>query len=142
MFRNPFSGMVEFKLNNLVKVYAVLLLRKRPMHGYELIKSLGSVLLREVSASHVYPFLKLLQSKRMIVLSESGSRYRKQYRLTKAGERFANGLIESFAELIEAGVGRSVRSCAHCRCRVVAGWHQERVGGKVRVFFCRRGGFA
>ena len=130
--------MVEFKLNNLVKVYAVLLLRKRPMHGYELIKSLGSVLLREVSASHVYPFLKLLQSKRMIVLSESGSRDRKQYRLTKAGERFANGLIESFAELIEVGVGRRVRSCAHCRCGVVSGWHQEKIGGKICIFCCRR----
>ena len=130
--------MSQIKVTNLVKVYAMLLLKKRPMHGYELIKELEAYMLREISAGHIYPFLKTLQKNKLITLKETGKRERRQYKLTKAGERFAQGLIDKFAELVELTITQNIKTCVHCRCKIVEGWHKEKIKGKALIFCCSR----
>ena len=130
--------MANVKITNLVKVYTVLLLKKRPMHGYELIKELESHMLKDISASHVYPFLKVLQNNNLITLKEAGKREKKQYELTKTGEKFAQGLINRFAELVEININTKVKTCAHCGCKLVEGWHKEKIKGKLLIFCCSR----
>ncbi len=118
--------MGEVKVTNLVKLYAMLLLRKRPMHGYELIRELEGCLSRDVSASQVYPFLNVLQKNMLIRLRKSGKRDKKQYGLTAEGFRFSQNLINRFAELVETRVNPKAVACAHCGCKIAEGGHKER----------------
>src|SRR3989344_1511844 len=53
--------MEEVKVTNLIKFCTVILLNKEPKHGYEIIKELKSQFGKEISASHVYPFLSTLE---------------------------------------------------------------------------------
>lgn len=130
--------MAPVKITNLVKVYALLLLKKRPMHGYEIIKELEAYMLRAISAAHVYPFLRMLQKSKLISLKESGKREKKQYELTKAGNQFAQELIDKFAELVELSITHNIKTCAHCHCKIIEGWHKEKMKGKVLIFCCSR----
>ena len=130
--------MAEVKVTNMVKVCTVLLLKKQPMHGYELMKSLRETLLKDISASHVYPFLKVLQKNRLVAVSATGKRERTEYKLTASGQKFAQQLIDRFAELIEASISAKIRVCAHCGCKLVAGWHTEKIKGKTVTFCCER----
>lgn len=118
--------MGEVKVTNLVKLYTLLLLRKRPMHGYELIRELEGCLSRRISASQVYPFLNVLEKNRLIRLRKSGKRDKKQYELTAEGSRFSQTLINRFAELVEIRVGKKVTACAHCGCKIAEGGYKER----------------
>jgi DNA-binding PadR family transcriptional regulator len=130
--------MAELKVTSLIKSYTLLLLKRRPMHGYELIKELEDCTEGNISASHVYPFLKVLQKKRLVAVSATGKRERKEYKLTASGQRFAQRLIDRFAELIESSISARVRACAHCGCKLVGGWHTKRIKGVNMTFCCVR----
>lgn len=130
--------MAGVKLNSLVKVYSVLLLRKRPMHGYELLKLISAIVGRRVSAGNVYPFLNVLRRNRLIALSSSGKRDRKEYRLTASGLKVARGIENGFAELVDVSFSGKVRVCAHCSCKLVSGWGKKLVNGEELIFCCRR----
>lgn len=125
--------MGEVKVTNLVKLYTMLLLRKRPMHGYELIRELEGCMSRDISASHVYPFLKVLQKNRLIRLKKAGKRDKKQYELTGEGSKFSQNLINRFAELVETRVGKKVTACSHCGCKIAEGGYKE----KSLTFCCK-----
>jgi DNA-binding PadR family transcriptional regulator len=126
--------MAVVKITNLVKVYTLMLLRKRPMHGYELIKSLESILLKEVSPSHIYPFLKLLQKHKLIVLTAEGNRERKEYGLTAKGNKFSQDLINRFAQLVELSISPTITICTHCGCKLAeAGYKKKQLS-----FCCKR----
>ncbi len=129
--------MGEVKVTNLVKLYTLLLLKKKPMHGYELIGELEECMSRKISASHVYPFLKVLQKNRLIRLKNSGKRDRKQYELTREGSSLSQNLISRFAELVQVRVARNVQACAHCGCKIADGGHREKMKGKMLMFCCR-----
>ncbi len=129
--------MGEVKVTNLVKLYAMLLLRKRPMHGYELIRELEGCMSRKISASHVYPFLKVLQRNGLIRLKKSGKRDKKQYELTGEGAEFSQSLINRFVELVNVRVAPNSIACAHCGCKIAAGGHKEKVKRKMLVFCCK-----
>jgi DNA-binding PadR family transcriptional regulator len=129
--------MEEVKVTNLVKVYTLLLLKKKPMHGYELIKELEDCMIKNISASHVYPFLKILQKNKLIKLKEAGKREKKQYSLTIKGGKFAQELIDRFAQLVEISVTPNIKACAHCGCRIASGGHIEKFRGKLLIFCCR-----
>ncbi len=130
--------MGKVKVTNLVKFYTLLLLRKRPMHGYELIQELKGCMSRDISASHVYPFLKVLQKNRLIRLKKSGKRDKKQYELTGEGSRFSQSLISRFAELVNIRVTPNVIACANCGCKMAEGGHREKIRGKSLIFCCAR----
>ncbi|MBS3132815.1 PadR family transcriptional regulator [Candidatus Woesearchaeota archaeon] len=130
--------MEEIKVTNLVKFYTLLLLKRRPMHGYELIKELERCMTKNISASHVYPFLKTLQKNMLIALKESGKRKKKQYKLTKEGEKLAHKLINRFTEMVEISINPRIRACAHCGCKIASGGHRERIKNVLLTFCCSR----
>ncbi len=125
--------MGEVKVTNLVKLYTLLLLKRKPMHGYELIRKLEGCLSRKISASHVYPFLKVLQKNRLIKLKRAGKRDKKQYELTGEGSRFSQNLINRFATLVDIRVTPNVIACANCGCKIASGGYK----GKSSVFCCK-----
>ena len=127
--------MSEVKVTNIIKFYTILLLYKKPMHGYELIKKLKECAFQNISASHVYPFLKLLKKNKLIALKDSGKREKKQYNLTKDGKKFANEMINRFSVMIDTTIKKKVKKCAHCSCKVYEGGYKTIIKKK-QLYFC------
>ncbi len=123
------------KITNLIKFYTLLLLYKKPMHGYELIKQLEICTGKKISASHVYPFLETLKKNKIIELKEKGTREKKAYNLTKDGRIFTKKLIDKFANLIE--FDRKIKICISCGCKLIDGEYKEKIGSKVLYFCCK-----
>ena len=118
--------MKTVKITNIIKLYTLLLLTKKPMHGYELIKELEICTTQKVSTSHVYPFLKILKKNKFIMIVESGKREKKQYTLTKEGKQFTDEMIDKFSIMINSSIQKKVKQCAHCDCKIYEGGYKEK----------------
>ena len=128
--------MVKLKITNLIKLYTVLLLIKKEMHGYDLIKELQKCTEQKISASHVYPFLQELEKNSLISQSNSGKRSKKYYKLTKEGKKFAESLIERFASLTDMLIRAKLAKCAHCNCEIYKGFYKEKIKNRLFTFCC------
>ncbi len=129
--------MAEIKITNIVKLYTMLLLYSRPMHGYELIHRISDKIAARVSTGQIYPFLKKMQKNRLIEIKESGKREKKVYALTREGRKFARKMIERFGSLIDLAIEPKLTVCAHCGCKVYSGGYKEKIKGKQLNFCCR-----
>ncbi len=125
------------KVNSLVKFYTILLLSEQPKHGYELMKELAEKLDRKISASQVYPFLRILSGKGIIKAEAAGERDKKTYGLTRKGRAFVNQLLGRFGELAHLAVEPRLTVCAHCGCKVYGSAYRKKVRGKELAFCCR-----
>jgi DNA-binding PadR family transcriptional regulator len=128
--------MAEVRITNLVRFYAALLLHSRPMHGYELLKEIGSRTGRRISASQIYPFLAALRRGGYLNSKALGKREKRVYYLTAKGRRFVAAMLGRFGGLIEIAVAPKLTRCSHCGCEVYAGGYSARIGGKRRTFCC------
>ncbi|MBI2579123.1 MAG: helix-turn-helix transcriptional regulator [Candidatus Aenigmarchaeota archaeon] len=127
--------MKEVRVDNLVKLYALLLLQKQ-VHGYEIIKTIKEKLGRNASPGQIYPFLKKLQNLGYVKIRKVGTRDKKVYVLTKSGERFSKAMIEKFGSMVELAVQNRLKTCAHCGCEIYSGGHSEKVKGATKYFCC------
>lgn len=118
--------MKEIRIDSFVKLCTLLLLREKPHHGYEMLKTLEKKLGRHVSPGQIYPFLRHLQGAGYLSVKKAGSRDKKTYTLTKTGAVFLDGLLEKFGILLELGIKRKLKACAHCGCEVYRGGHRSR----------------
>ena len=128
--------MEEVKVTNLIKFCTVILLNKEPKHGYEIIKELKSQFGKEISASHVYPFLSTLEKNKIIEHRKVGARDKKQYFMTKKGKIFTNDLLTRFNDIIDALIESKITKCSHCRCEIYKNGFEKSVKGKKLVFCC------
>src|SRR3989344_852704 len=110
--------MPDIKITNMIKFCTIILLNKSPKHGYELIKELEANLGKEISASHVYPFLKDLEKNKLIEYKKVEARDKKKYFLTKKGKVFTSELLTRFNDIIDSLVESRVMKCTHCRCEI------------------------
>lgn len=124
------------KITNIVKLYTLLLLKKRPMHGYELIKELEAAMLKDISASHVYPFLQTLQKNKFVSVTKPGQRDKKSYSLTKEGEKFAKDMINQFAAMMDLSMSTKIKVCSHCKCKIAEGGVTKKIKTKQHFFCC------
>ncbi len=125
--------MKEIKITNLVKLYTLLLLSKKPNHGYEIIKKVGKNIGKKVSAGETYPFLKNLKRHGLIATKKSGIREKKVYSLTNSGRVFVKRMLERFESLIDIAIEPKLTSCSHCGCKIYEGGYRK---GKL-VFCCQ-----
>lgn len=116
-------------VSHVVRLYALLLLRNGPYHGYELIKEIGEITGEEPSASHIYPFLQTLDENDLVEAEEQGSRGKTIYTLTDEGEEFVADQISSLGTMLSAAVEGSVQECSHCDCQIYEGGVER--GGQV-----------
>ena len=121
------------KVNNLVKFYTMILLYERPQHGYQIIKNIGAKLGKNVSPGEIYPFLNMLEKKKLLTSKEEGGREKKTYSLTASGRIFVMELLEKFGEIVHAAVETNLKTCAHCGCEIYRGGFDK--GGK--TYCCR-----
>ncbi len=129
--------MVRVKVTNMIKLAALLYLYSRPMHGYDLIKQLGTKMGRNISASQVYPFLKLLSRNGFVRHSKEGGRDKKKYTLTKEGKNFVKSTIDRFGDIIDVTITNSLSKCLHCGCTIYKGGYKKKIHGKYKVFCCK-----
>ncbi len=128
--------MEELKITNMVKFYTLLILSDKDRHGYELIKEIENKLGKKPSPGQIYPFLKLLKKRGLIVVETRGKREKKVYALTHSGRTFVSNLLLRFGDLIDMAVERKLSTCAHCGCRVYEGGIVKRIGKKKFNFCC------
>lgn len=128
--------MENIKITNLVKFYTLLLLSHSPKHGYEIKKELEGRLKRKVSASHVYPFLKMLRKANYIKFEKTSNRDKKIYHLTKEGKIFVKSILNRFGDFIDIAIEPKLTVCAHCGCTLYKGGHKESIKGKTLMFCC------
>jgi|SRR3989344_1626889 len=129
--------MKEIKVTNLIKLYALLLLTKKQMHGYELIKELQKCIGQKISTSHVYPFLKELEKNKLVFHINIGKREKKYYKLTNKGKKFVKSLMERFGSLTEILIKTKLEKCAHCDCEIYKGAYKSKIKGKICTFCCK-----
>ena len=108
------------KIRSLVKFNTLLLLKRGPVHGYELMKELEREL-GKVSTSQVYPFLNELERKGYVKVEERGARDKKVYSLTNKGRELVKELLHRFEDLINIAVSDKLKTCEHCGCKIYEG---------------------
>ncbi len=129
--------MEEIKVDNLAKLYTILLLCSRPEHGYNILKAISEKLGRHASPGQIYPFLRKLQRLGYLKVEKNGERDKKVYALTKEGKAFSRSLIERFGAIMETAIENNLKECAHCGCEVYRGGYTKKIGGKRMAFCCR-----
>jgi DNA-binding PadR family transcriptional regulator len=97
-----------------IRVLVLEVLRKKPMHGYEVVKEISAIFggLYSPSPGIVYPTLQWLEDESYIAADEK--RGKKVYRVTDAGGKFYE---DNKAELE----------------RLLKGWKQAQEGGRLQV---------
>lgn len=128
--------MKNIKITNMVKFCIIILLNKGPKHGYELIKELEAYFGKEISASHVYPFLKDLEKNKIIEHKKVEARDKKKYFLTKKGKEFTNDLFFRFNDVIDSLIKSKIKKCHHCACEIYKHGFEKKIKGKLLVFCC------
>ncbi|MBU1201655.1 MAG: PadR family transcriptional regulator [Nanoarchaeota archaeon] len=127
--------MVAVKVNSMVKLHTLCLLNSGPKHGYEIIKELENTMDQKISASHVYPFLKSLESNKLINCQKVELRDKKKYVLTKNGEEFINLIFDSIGHIMNSVIEKKVLTCAGCGCKIYQGSYQN-VKSDLKENFC------
>lgn len=124
--------MPGINLNHIYRVYTLLLLRKEPRHGYEIIDRIEEITGEEPSTSHIYPFLSELEEKGYVE-SEKGSRGKKTYSFTEEGEEFVAEQLNSFGEMLHAAIQDEIKECNHCNCEIYDNGYEE----KEKIYCCK-----
>lgn len=129
--------MSHIKINSVVKLYTLCLLNNGPKHGYEIIKELETRMDRNISASHIYPFLKSLQDNEFICCKEIEEREKKRYCLTKSGEEFIEIVFNKLGSLINTVIEKRLTACPHCDCKIYEGGFIDIIKNKEQTFCCQ-----
>jgi DNA-binding PadR family transcriptional regulator len=132
------SGDIDNLLSDFTRFYILDILYERPAHGYGIISKYRRRVGKSISPSLVYPFLKQLQDKGLVVNSSEmvGEKERKVYELTEEGRALSVRLFKRFASLISTALEPSMDVCAHCGCKVFDGKHVEEMDGVETSFCC------
>lgn len=126
----------EVKIDSLVKLYTLLLLKNSSIHGYDIIKTLKHNLNKNISPSHIYPFLKELKQNKLINIKEQKERKKKLYILTDKGEEFTNSTLTKIDHLLDIALKHKLTVCDHCNCSIYGNTHKETINNKELRFCC------
>ena len=91
-------------------------------------------LVKKISASHVYPFLKELKENYFVNSRQLGRE--KIYNLTEKGARFVNETLMKFNEVIQESLKTKLTKCVHCGCEVYNNKYTEIINGNKLAFCC------
>lgn len=119
--------MADVKINSLIKIQTLCLLDQGPKHGYEIIKELENVLSRNISASHVYPFLKNLESNGFIAFRKIETRDKKKYYLTNDGNNFVTKMFDKIGPVFFHVIERSGMTCPNCNTKVESESYKKKI---------------
>ncbi len=125
------------KISSLMKLYSLILLNEKQMHGYLFIKEVEEKLGKKISAGEIYPFLAKLTKQGYIKVIETDNRKKKVYSLTPKGKKFVKKLLEQFSNIIDIAIKPSLHKCAHCGCDIYKKGFEKTVHGRKLIFCCK-----
>ncbi|MBS3146553.1 PadR family transcriptional regulator [Candidatus Woesearchaeota archaeon] len=128
--------MKSININNMIKLYTILLLNRGNVHGYDIIKHLEHNLENNISASQVYPFLNELKRKKLIKINKEGERDKKSYSLTPTGKKFISDTLKKWDELLEIAFVNKITKCYHCSCELYNNKYKKLINKKELPFCC------
>ncbi len=125
------------KINSIAKLCILVLLNERKVYGYEIIKEVKQKTGMNLSASHIYPFLKELKRNQLVASKTSkGGHERNVHHLTKKGKKFYKAFLQRFSLMLESGIKSSITECHHCKCEIYKNHYFEKIQGKRYAFCC------
>jgi PadR family transcriptional regulator PadR len=129
---------LETVLDDLAKLYILLVLHEGPSHGYGIIRKYHNRTGRSLSAGTLYPFLQKLEQQDLVTSEDKpvGKRPRREYCLTRKGRRSVGQLLDRFASITAAVFESNLQVCASCGCKVYEGAHIEEINGNQVAFCC------
>ncbi len=122
------------KVDNFVKLHVLISLNAQPRHGYELMKEVEKSLDKRISASHIYPFLKELDKKKLVRAKQNDRE--KVYSLTVEGKQFVKKTLLRFQGMVQKSLQELLTKCTHCGCEVYNNKYTEVIKGKRLAFCC------
>ncbi|MFX1404936.1 MAG: PadR family transcriptional regulator, partial [Promethearchaeota archaeon] len=83
-------------LDDLAKLYILLVLNEGPTHGYGIIRKYNTRSGRSLSAGTLYPFLQKLEQQGLVTSEDKsvGKRPRREYCLTRKGRSSVSQLLD------------------------------------------------
>jgi DNA-binding PadR family transcriptional regulator len=128
----------ELKVQNLTKLYTLVLLKSKKMvTGYFILKKLSDELGKTSSPTYVYDFLKNLEKEGYIKRDKNkASKRSKGYSLTASGDAFIDRIFSRFENLIDVAIQSKLKICASCGVKLYTDYHIETIDGKELNFCC------
>jgi len=129
----------ELKIQNLTKLYALVLLKSQEaVTGYYILDRLKKDLKKTASPTYVYDFLKKLKEEAYIeeIIQEKSKRS-KGYKLTSRGVKFVERIFTRFDNLIEVAIQSKLEICASCGVKLYENYHVEEIEGRELNFCCK-----
>lgn len=122
----------------MTKYFVLASLKKKEMHGYELITSLEKMMGKKPSPSQIYPVLKKMKSGGYVIVKHKtvGKRKIKSYHLTKTGHELFSDISRRFDFILSAALKEKIKKCAHCDCEIYSGGYNKKMNGKILTFCC------
>ena len=129
----------ERLIGDFFRFYMLILLSESPKTGYEIMNEISKRLGKKVSPSIVYPFLKSMERKRLIIprTLSTGDRERHVNSLSPAGRAMATRLFRQFTGLVSNAIEPSMTRCAHCGVLVYKNAYFEKIKGRRLPFCCQ-----
>lgn len=124
--------------SSMTKYFILAALKKKEMHGYELIMELEKIAGKKPSASQIYPVLKKMNSGGYVTSSVkmTGKKKIKSYRITKSGEDLFILISKRFDSIISAALQEKIKVCSHCGCEMLSGAVRKIISGRSHYFCC------
>jgi DNA-binding PadR family transcriptional regulator len=123
--------------SSMAKYFILAALRRKEMHGYDLMNEIEKALGKKPSASQVYPVLKKMKAAGYVTFSvkTEGRKKMKLYSITKQGEQLFTAISARFDSIIAAALKERIKICAHCSCEILSGAYSRKISGK-KLYFC------
>lgn len=128
---------LEEELTGLEKLYIILALSKRRVHGYSLLKEIESLTGRKPSPAKIYGFLAKLKDLGITESVGSGSRGKVYYSLTSRGKEEIRRIVDRASRLVEILVGNLLTACINCGCLLYESGYSLNIGGNKILFCCK-----
>ncbi len=129
---------IQELISDFSRFYILTILYEGPAHGYSIISKFRKRIGKTISPSLVYPFLKELEEKNLLIhtIQAVGKKERKIFELTDEGRKLCTRLFKRFANLVSIAIEPSLEVCVHCGCKVYEGGYSETINGKETKFCC------
>lgn len=125
------------KIRNFNKFLALVLLRKGPKHGYEIMKQVEKKGGNKIAPSQIYPFLNEMKTDGLVEFKKSDLRDKKVYNLTDKGKKFVDSISRKVGGFVDMALEPRIRPCANCGCKFLEGGYEKVVSNKKIMFCCK-----
>lgn len=125
------------ELIGFIKLQILLLLNKKEMSGYLLMREIEKITGGRPSPGHIYPLLATMKALNYVKVVRIGMRKMKMYKLTDRGKKALKHMVEKMNNIVEAVLADKLVKCEKCECVIYEHPYIKRISGKAHYFCCK-----